>query len=53
MDPVVANIAAILDYPSVYMGGPSQQSLRKAQRIVDYLQRSGLIQKRKDEDDDD
>lgn len=30
-------IAADLDYPSVYMGGPSHNSLRKAERIVKYL----------------
>jgi len=30
-------IASILDHPSVYMGGPSQQSLRKAIRIIEAL----------------
>lgn len=30
-------IASILDHPSVYMGGPSQNSLRKADRIVKFL----------------
>jgi hypothetical protein len=32
-------IAAMLDYPSVYMGGPSPQSLRKAMKIVEHLTR--------------
>lgn len=30
-------IAAILDHPSVYMGGPSQQSIRKAIKIIEAL----------------
>lgn len=30
-------IAAQLDYPSVYMGGPSRQSVQKAIRIVENL----------------
>ncbi len=30
-------IAAILDHPSVYMGGPSQNSMRKANSIIDAL----------------
>lgn len=30
-------IAEILDYPSVFMGGPSRQSLRKAEAIVAML----------------
>lgn len=32
-------IASILDYPSVYMGGPSYTSLQKAERIVKFLER--------------
>ena len=32
-------IASSLDYPSVYMGGPSQQSVRKAIKIVELLMR--------------
>lgn len=36
-------IALILDHPSVYMGGPSQQSIRKAERIVRHMERCGLI----------
>jgi hypothetical protein len=31
------SIASALDYPSVYMGGPSQASVRKAIRIVEHL----------------
>ncbi len=32
-------IASQLDYPSVHMGGPSQQSVRKAIKIVELLMR--------------
>jgi hypothetical protein len=38
----VLGIAGILDHPSCYMGGPSRLSLRKAERIVDYLRESGV-----------
>lgn len=31
------HIASALDHPSVFMGGPSQQSVRKAIRIVSML----------------
>lgn len=31
-------IASIIDHPSVYMSGPSQQSLRKAIRIIEALE---------------
>lgn len=41
INPVVHIIAAILDHPSVFMGGPSQQSIRKAERMIDALQSSG------------
>jgi hypothetical protein len=34
---VQRGIAIILDAPSVYMGGPSSMSLRKAKAIVDML----------------
>ena len=34
---VLPTIASILDHPSVYMGGPSKQSLKKARKILDYL----------------
>lgn len=32
-------IASILDRPNVYMGGPSPQSVRKAIRIIEALER--------------
>lgn len=38
------NIASILDHPSVYMGGPSIQSIRKAIKIVEYLDRECSIE---------
>lgn len=31
-------IASIIDFPSVYMGGPSQQSVRKAIKIIEALE---------------
>jgi hypothetical protein len=34
-------IASMLDYPSVYMGGPSRASRRKAERIWQTLQDEG------------
>jgi hypothetical protein len=37
-------IAGCIDYPSVYMGGPSQNSLRIAGRIMDALDRGGRLQ---------
>lgn len=36
-------IASILDHPSVYMGGPSQGSMRKAKRIIEYLVDQGAL----------
>lgn len=36
-------IASILDYPSAYMGGPSQNNLQRAGRIMDALDRSGRL----------
>ena len=39
-DLVIAQIAGSLDFPSVFMGGPSRPSLRKAKAIVDMLERS-------------
>jgi len=41
---VQRNIASMLDHPSVYMGGPSQGSLRRAGRIVEYLVSLGAIE---------
>lgn len=37
-------IAVRIDYPSVYMGGASQNSLRIAGRIMDALDRAGRLQ---------
>ena len=34
---VERHIGCILDHPSVFIGGASKQSLRKAKAIVDYL----------------
>ena len=36
-------IASRLDHPSVYMGGPSPTSLRKAGHILDALDRAGRL----------
>lgn len=36
-------IASVLDHPSVYMGGPSQNSLRRASRVIDCLERAGRL----------
>lgn len=36
-------IGNILDYPSVYMGGPSHASLMKAKKIVEFLQAERII----------
>ena len=39
-DLVIAQIAGSLDFPNVFMGGPSRPSLRKAKDIVDMLEHS-------------
>ena len=31
---MVRTIAAMLDHPSVYMGGPSQRNMRRAEQII-------------------
>jgi len=36
-------IGSCLDYPSVYMGGASQQSMRKAGRILETLAADGVV----------
>jgi hypothetical protein len=36
-------IGSILDHPSVYMGGPSHGSLKKADRIIDYLEDQNIL----------
>jgi DnaJ-class molecular chaperone len=35
-------IASILDHPSVYMSGPSQGNLKKADRILDLMVEEGV-----------
>lgn len=36
-------IAALLDHPSVYMGGPSHGNMRRAEKIMDLLMQDGLL----------
>jgi hypothetical protein len=36
-------IGSIIDSPSVYMGGPSHNSMRKAERIIEALKDKGLL----------
>jgi hypothetical protein len=36
-------MASILDYPSVYMGGPSENNKRRAQKIIDFLKEENLL----------
>lgn len=38
----VLGIAGMLDHPSCFMGGPSRASIRKAEKIVDYLREEGV-----------
>ncbi len=40
--PEVHIIAAMLDYPSIYMGGPSARSIDKAVRIIAALGAAGF-----------
>lgn len=45
-DPQLAlrqTIAGVLDHPSVYMGGPSRQHLRKADQIIECLRRDARL----------
>jgi hypothetical protein len=35
-------IASVLDYPSVYMGGPSHHNKRNAERIIKALREDGF-----------
>lgn len=39
-DIVIRFIGAMIDHPSVFMGGPSRRSLRLATQIVEYLENS-------------
>jgi hypothetical protein len=41
LDPVIHIIAASLDHPSVYMGGPSRQSIEMAKRLLQALRQAG------------
>lgn len=36
-------IAAILDHPSVFMGGPSRQSLKTAGRVLQHLEAENVL----------
>lgn len=36
-------IASVIDHPSVYMGGPSRNSMRKAEQIIKNLKEDGLL----------
>jgi len=36
-------IASILDFPSAYMGGPSEGNKRRAQKIIDFLKEENLL----------
>lgn len=40
-DRAVWLIASMLDHPSVFMGGPSQRSMRRAKDIIDALRAEG------------
>ena len=36
-------MASIMDYPSLYMGGPSHHSKMKADKIIKFLKEEGLL----------
>lgn len=36
-------MAGIMDSPSVYMSGPSPGNMKRAQRIIDFLKKEGLL----------
>lgn len=40
---VQRRIASLLDSPSVYMGGPSHGSLKRAGRIVEWMEAEGFF----------
>lgn len=42
----IFNVAGILDFPSVYMGGPSRGNMSRAKTIWDYLAKEFDIQKK-------
>lgn len=43
LDKAVWLIASMLDHPSVFMGGPSQRSIRRARDIIKALKTEGLM----------
>lgn len=51
-DPRCYLVATLLDYPSVYMGGPSDANLRRALRIISALSEEGHLAKGYDRSDD-
>ena len=36
-------MASIMDYPSLYMGGPSHNNMMKADKIIKFLKEEGLL----------
>ena len=36
-------MASIMDYPSLYMGGPSRGNMQRSQKIIDFLKKEGLL----------
>jgi DnaJ-class molecular chaperone len=36
-------MASIMDYPSVYMGGPSPGNMKRAEKIIEFLKKEGLL----------
>lgn len=42
----IFNVAGILDFPSVFMGGPSRGNMRRAKNIWDYLAKDFNIQRK-------
>lgn len=51
-DVLTSQIASILDHPSAYMGGPSIQSRKKAERIVEFLERENRLASNRGVSDD-
>jgi len=43
LDQAVWLIASMLDHPSVFMGGPSQRSIRRARDIINALKDEGMM----------
>ena len=43
-DEIIQRImASIMDYPSVYMSGPSRGNMQRSQKIIDFLKKEGLL----------